>query len=85
MERAESSNSSQESIDFRQIDERRDGKTEETILSIMVGKEDDYTAIDFETANSYPGGEQASLVRFDQDGQKLDGFSPSSQAPLFRS
>ena len=34
-----------------------------------------YTAIDFETANSYPGGgASVALVRFDQDGQKLEEF-----------
>ena len=34
-----------------------------------------YTAIDFETANSYPGGgASVALVRFDQDGQILEEF-----------
>jgi DNA polymerase-3 subunit epsilon len=34
-----------------------------------------YTAIDFETANSYPGGgASVALVRFDQDGLKREEF-----------
>ncbi len=68
--------SSQESIDFRcHADEGKEwARRKRQSFRSWLGKTT-YTAIDFETANSYPGG-GASVVPFDltRDGQKLEEF-----------